>query len=241
MNNDDALESEASSADKVQRKKRGRRPQNPLPLPDNNKVNAAPAAPQTMQPPTPLAGCNSALAQLTKDLTAQDRKANVGSTDDAAASEASSPDKVQRKKRGRRPRNPLPLPDNNEVSTAPAASQSMQPPTPLADCNSALAQLAKDLTEQDRKANIARSEIIRATLEKILGELGFLRLYRAARLQKTQEGSTAAMVSAAGIAALVQTLEHAWGGPTSPRNSAADAQSVVRQMLYLINVEDGGK
>ena len=160
--------------------------------------------------------------------------------EDHGESEPPSTDKAKKKKRGRRPRNPLPLPDNHkDVSAAPAAPQTMQPATPLADCNSALAQLAKDLREQDRRASIARSDIIRATLEKILGELGFLRLYRAARLQKMQEGST--MLSAAGIAALVQTLERAWGGPTSPRNSAADAQSVVHQMLYLINVEDNSK
>jgi adenylylsulfate kinase-like enzyme len=113
---------------------------------------------------------------------------------------------------------------------------SHQPPTPLADCNSALAQLAKDLTAQEQRANLQKGELIRTALEKVLGELGFLRLYRAARIEKRQPTSRTAKVLA-----LIDTVPAlvAQYSPRDQQRPRVDARMCVEQMLGLLDLEDG--
>ena len=108
-------------------------------------------------------------------------------------------------------------------------------PTPLADCNSALAQLTKDLNAQDKRAGNERCEMVRQALENILGELTFLRLYRATRLAKQRCGGGTA--DTATVRRLVSALEDMWGAKTSPRDGAT-ADTVVDRMLGLIGMED---
>ena len=135
-------------------------------------------------------------------------------------------------RKGRRPRRPrMDLPKEEEVIPA-----SFQPPTPLGDCNSALAQLAKDLTAQEQRANLQKGELIRTALENVLGELGFLRLYRATRMLKRQATSRTAKVHA-----LMDTVPQVIAQNTQRGNGATkkvDSRMVAEQMLGLLDLED---
>jgi hypothetical protein len=100
-----------------------------------------------------------------------------------------------------------------------------QPPTPLSDCNSALAQLTKDLNVQEQKANLQKGELIRTAMEQVLGELGFLRLYRAARIEKRKQRSQTSQ--------LLSLMDH-----YNQKETKADARIVCEQMFDLLDLED---
>ena len=106
----------------------------------------------------------------------------------------------------------------------------------MGDCNSALAQLAKDLTAQEQRANLQKGELIRTALENVLGELGFLRLYRATRMLKRQSTSRTAKVHA-----LMDTVPQVIAQNTQRGNGATkkvDSRMVAEQMLGLLDLED---
>jgi NIMA (never in mitosis gene a)-related kinase len=132
----------------------------------------------------------------------------------------------------RRPRmelNKVDTVDTVPSITAPKLQSQFQPPTPLADCNSALAQLTKELNAQERQANLKKGELIRQTLENVLGELGFLRLYRSARIEKRRQTSKTSK-----ILLLMDTVPEIVG----KTRKNLDSRMVVEQMLSLLDLED---
>ena len=170
----------------------------------------------------------------TKPKTKRPRRQRKEDNEKQIHTSSPSPSPIPLEKRNvqkRRPR--MKLPTEKEAIESMATHQ---PPTPLADCNSALAQLTKDLNAQEKRANLQKSELIRDALEKTLGELGFLRLYRAARKMKRQATSRTEKMFA-----LIEEIP-SLVAQYSPRDlkspKRVDARMCVEQMFGLLDLED---
>tara|TARA_B100000795_G_scaffold58170_1_gene38672 strand:+ start:18 stop:587 length:570 start_codon:yes stop_codon:yes gene_type:complete len=170
----------------------------------------------------------------TKPKTKRPRRQRKEDNEKQIHTSSPSPSPIPLEKRNvqkRRPR--MKLPTEKEPMESMATHQ---PPTPLADCNSALAQLTKDLNAQEKRANLQKSELIRDALEKTLGELGFLRLYRAARKMKRQATSRTEKMFA-----LIEEIP-SLVAQYSPRDlkspKRVDARMCVEQMFGLLDLED---
>lgn len=136
----------------------------------------------------------------------------------------------KRRRRRRRPRK-VELPAEVEFGLNQVP---LKAPTPLAECTSALAQLTKDVSTQDKHAGHQRCEVARQALEEILGELTFLRMYRITRLSKQRAGG--GTVDDTTVGHLAATLEEMWG--KSSQRDGTTAGSIVDKMLGLISMED---